>query len=185
MEATNITPEQEAVEEQDITAGSYPEAILLTVVKSYENAFNNLNEKYETQINMTLTTHKVAMSEGNKDVAYLRVERGIREKGKGEEYSFVPVIQEMHVFSGLKERVNPNAPWKEQLFANAVGKLIALGIEYSEFLRRSKPAEEHNTRIITPEKPEIIVTDQMPKPLTTEDEDYKKWLAEERKKEGL
>lgn len=172
-------------DEEATEAKSYPELILTSVLQSYESEFNRLNDKYDTKFNLTLTTHKVAMPEGNKDVVYLRLERGIRPKGSEEEWPMRLIGQELYAFRDLKERVNPDSPWKEQLFVNALGRFLALGLEYSELLIRTREDRKKTQKEAEERKLNLIITDKMPTEFSQDEKNYKEWLGEERKKEGL
>lgn len=118
------------------------EDLVRSVVKAYQEAFNRNNEKNEIKFSLTITNHKVATKDGNKDVAYLRLDRSIRAKGESdEEWTTRLLHQEAYFFRNMQERVNPKAPWKDQLFLNCIGRLVGAGLEYAELLQRLKQTE--------------------------------------------
>ena len=59
-------------------SGSPIETILKNVILGYQQGFNKHNEKYEIELTTTITNHKISTEEGNKAVAYLRIDRSIR-----------------------------------------------------------------------------------------------------------
>lgn len=158
------------------------ESLIRAVVLGYEQAFNRNNEKNEVKFTLTITTHKVATPEGNKDIAYLRIDRGIRPKDSDEQYDWILVHQEMYPFKDIKERVSKTSKWKQQLFLNALARLTSAGLEYAELLRRLKNIPKQPEAV--PES-NLVITKTMPAPLSAEDEKYKDWLKSERAKEGL
>lgn len=177
-----MTKRKEVTEEDN---KSYPEHILIAVLQQYEDSFNNTNDKYELKFQMTLTNQKQAMPEGNKDLAYLRIERAMRPKGSEEEWSMELLHSDMYIFKSLTERVNPKAAWKEQLFVNCLAHLTAMGLEYAELLRRTKQQRAEKLKELEKDKPELIITSQMPSPLTKDEKEYAEWVKKEKQKEGL
>lgn len=170
---------------------SFEENLLRALIISYEQNYNKANEKQEINYELTVTTHKVATPDGNKDVAYLRLVRGIRPKGgSDEEWSTMLVHQEHYVFKNIKEQLSPR--WREQLYMNCLARVFAGGLEYAELLRKMKMIEDGKKAAgVTNEEEQrlnnigLVSANQMPAPLTKADEEYKAWLAKERAKEGL
>lgn len=181
--------------EVDASNISTIESLLRDVVLQYEDAWNNNNEKYELKYILTITNHKIPTPEGNKDVAYLRLQRAVRKvanldavstdaeliPSEEEKWSEQLIHQEAYFFKNIQEQANPKAPWRDQLYLNCIARLISAGLEYAELLQRLKKAN------LTKEQPKsnIEIATEMPKPLTASDEKYKEWLSNERKKEGL
>jgi len=163
---------------------SYPEQILRSTLEGYETAFNKHNLKVEIHYQLTITAHKLATQEGNKDVAYLRIDRLQRPKGSTEDMIPSLVYQEVYFFRDLQERLNEDAPWKEQLYVNAVGKLVASGLEYAEFLRKAKTLQDNQVKTEEERLKDLGIepAKEMPAPV---DEEYLKWLKAERDKEGI
>jgi hypothetical protein len=206
--------EQELNQDQDkaeevnfeLEGDSLAENLLRGLVLSYETAFNKHNEKNEVHFQLTISNHKIATKDGNKDVAYLRLDRGIRTKDfkpligpdgqRGDEddgWSTQLLHQEIHFFRDMKERLNPKAPWKENLFMNAIGRLVGAGLEYAELLQRMKQVEE-GKKVANIQEDEtesrlkdigLVKSTELPKPLSPDEVQYKEWLAGERAKEGL
>jgi len=197
---------KEAPEVQyELEGDSYTENMLRAVVKSYRDAFNRNNPKNEIDFTVTVTTHKVATPDGNKDCAYLRIDRHIREKqltptpvteavhNHDDGWSTKLLHQEVYFFKNMRERVDPKKPWKEQLFLNALVRLTSAGLEYAELLQKLKNVEQAKKEAgLIPNEEEqrlekigLVGAKEMPKPLTQGDQKYKEWLAAERAKEGL
>lgn len=207
----NSTSQEESKPEQleevnfELEGDSIAENLLRGLVKSYQEAFNRHNDKNEIHFQLTITNHKIATKDGNKDVAYLRLDRGIRPKDfkstlgpNGEAdpsdgWSTQLLHQEIHFFRDMKERLNPKTPWKENLFMNAIGRLVGAGLEYAELLQRMKQVEEgKKVAGIKEDETEsrlkdigLVKSTELPKPLSPDEVQYKEWLAGERAKEGL
>ncbi len=178
---------------------TYIEKLLRALIINYEEGYNRANEKNEITFQLTITNHKMSTEEGNKDIAYLRLDRGIRPKidaeGKPwpddkEGWSVMLVHQDMYYFKNMKERVNPKAPWKDQLYMQAISKIFGGGLEYAEFLRRAKQIEDNQKKVEKTAEERLhdmglVSADEMPKPLTEDEVKYKEWLTAERAKEGL
>jgi hypothetical protein len=202
LQDPNISPEetQEAVTFESDGDGIVEE-MLKGMIKSYELGFNKNNDKNEIKFTMTITNHKVATPNGNKAVAYLRLDRSIREKGAPklieQENGQPPIIdegwdtklvhQEVYFFKGIKEQVDPRTLWKEQLYMNCITRLFGAGLEYAELLHRMKPAKESMNQEAKPKTEEqqteerlakigLTASIEMPKPLTPEEEKYKEWV---------
>lgn len=181
---------QEVILEED----SIAEQILKQVIKAYEQGWNKNNEKNECKYVLTITKHKVATPDGNKDVAYLRLDRNIREKGYIEKVltSNPPIQddgwqthlihQEVYFFKGIKEQVDPRRMWVEQLYMNCIARLIGAGLEYADLLRKMKQVKENQSKIIQPDAPKIEIAKELPKPLSEDDKKYVEWIDNERKK---
>lgn len=190
LETKELELPQDEVQTVSLEEETVVEQILKGIIKAYESGWNKNNEKYECRYTLTITRHKVATQDGNKNVAYLRLDRLIRPKTeviqKEEEGWETQLIhQEVYFFKSMKEQVDPRRLWVEQLYTNCLARLLGAGLEYADLLRKMKQVKENKAQIIEPEKPKIEVVSQMPTPLTKEDEEYKQWLAAERKKEGL
>jgi len=172
--------EVEFLEEGD----SFEEKFLRQLILNYQEQWNKHNDKYEILYELTVTTHKIPTPDGNKNAAYLRLNRGIREKGQ-EEYEWIIVHQEVKIFKDLREQMNPK--WTEVLYLNTIARLIAGGMEYAELLRKmqmiqqnQQPTEEERLN-----KLGLVGAKEMPKPLTKDEQEYKEWIPKERAKEGI
>lgn len=165
------------------------ETILTNVIRAYQQHYNKVNDKQEIKYTLTISKEKLPTMEGNKDVAYLRLVRSIKDRNfvkqlddPTPEWTTLLIHQEIYVFSGMREQLNPKAPWKEQLFMNAVARLISAGVEYGELLHRMKKANISEMR----KQDEItdsglIITDKMPNkamPLTAGDKEYAEWVKQ-------
>jgi len=207
MSNTTDNKEIEPEVEFEPEGSSYLEQLLRSLILAYQDAFNKNNEKNDIKFSLTITTHKVATPDGNKDCAYLRLDRSIREKG------FVPKLpetnedgmvgelpddgwstrllhQEAYFFKSMKERVNPEAPWKEQLYLNCIARLTGAGLEYAELLQRLKQVEEGKKKVdLTVEERlndlGLVDAKSMPAPLSEEDKKYVEHIKAEKAKEGL
>lgn len=178
---------------------SYLEQLLRSMVLAYQNAFNKNNTKDEVKFTLTITVHKVATPDGNKDCAYLRLDKHTRPKevkaapeGMEDEGWFIRLVhQELYFFKSMQERINPHAKWKEQLYLNCLTRLTSAGLEYAELLQRLKNVEEGKKLAGISEEEErlnkigLVPATEVPKPLSKEDEEYKMWLSKERAKEGI
>lgn len=172
----------------------YSKILLTSIVKGYETSFNKINDKNEIKYLLTLTHHKVPTKEGNKDVAYLRLDKSVRSKlpiiedpnlpaeMKVPEWKSSLVHQEAYPFKDLKERLNPDKPWEDYLYQSMIARLLGAGLEYAELLQRLK---QTNMEQLTENKLDLEITDKLPKPLTPDEEEYKEWLMKERAKEGI
>ena len=125
-----------------LKGSSFSEQLLRSIIQGYQDNINKDNDKSESQFILTITVHKVATPEGNKDVAYLRLDRHSRDRVEGQKeedgWSSTLIHQSTISSKTLKKKVNPRARWKEQLFVNALARLAAAGVEYAELLRRLK-----------------------------------------------
>lgn len=156
------------------------EELVTTHIKAYEDGFNSINQEYELKFNLTLSHHKIELKGMKKDVAYLRLERQLRPKAKEDEeqaeWESMLIYNQAYKFESVAERLDPKTSWKYPLYMDCMGKLIAGGLEYSELLRHAQIAKKntkHLSDLIVPEDKEIIITDQMPAPLSQEDLAYK------------
>lgn len=179
--------------EQDVEVvpegSSYLEQLLRALIVSYQESYNKHNPKYEIKYYLTITNHKLATKEGNKDIAYLRLERAIREREKkievvepGQDKQLDPewavqlVHNEMYQFKSMAERVNPKALWKEQLYLNTFARLTGAGLEYAELLQRMKNTNLNELKEQEEKKLDLVITDQMPKALTPDEQNYQEWV---------
>lgn len=182
-------------QELEVEEGSMTEELLKAIILGYQQAYNTNNKKNEIKFSLTITNHKVARPEGNKDCAYLRLDRSIRERveGQGDDEGWATQLlhNEAYYFRDMSERVNPNAPWREQLYVNAMVRLVSAGLEYAELLNKIKqsevgkevtPQDETESRL---NKSGLVGAKELPAALTRDDEKYKEWLKTERAKEGL
>lgn len=198
---------KEEVEYIELETDNLAESLVRNVVKGYEEAWNKNNEKNEIKFSMTITNHKVPTPDGNKNVAYLRIDRSIREKGPpklipnpeegkpdiiDEGWETKLLHQEVHFFKNVKEQVDPRAFWKEQLYVNALARLVSAGLEYAELLQRLKPAKEAMERANQPQTEEdrlnklgLVSAKQIPTPLSEDEIKYRDHIATERAKEGI
>ncbi len=158
------------------------EELISSHIKSYEDGFNTINDKNEVRFNLTLTNHKVEVEGKKHDVAYLRLERMIRPKGgTDDEWESLLLYSQAYKFLNMQERVNPEAPWKFELYSDLLGRLISGGLEYGEVLKKLQQIAKNNqgkpiSNIITPDEPSIIITNKMPEPLTPQEQEYKQWV---------
>ena len=181
-------------------SGDFAESLLRGMVKAYEAAYNKNNQKNEIKFTLTVTNHKVATEDGNKNVAYLRLDRSIREKGEPkliEQEGKPPIIdegwetklvhQEVYFFKNLKEQLNPHSKWKEQLYMNVITRVFGAGLEYAELLNRLNPAKKKLQEEARPKTEEeqtqermdklgLVSSGEMPKPLTKDEQEYKEWV---------
>lgn len=193
------SPNQELPNKDEVTyepeGDSYIEQLLKALLLAYQDAYNKHNPKYEIKYILTLTNHKVHMKDGNKDVAYLRLDRGIKEKNVvvEKEASEVPtpdwamqlVHNEMYVFKSMNERLNPKAPWKEDLFLATLSRLTGAGLEYAELLQRMKNTNLKELKDQEEKGLDLVITNQMPKPLTPDEVQYAKDIKAIREAEGI
>lgn len=197
MEEVKEVEEAKGYEVDTDDEHSIPEQLARAIIMSYQDGYNKNNDKHEIEYSLTITTHKVAMPDGNKDVAYLRLDKASRERtlNKEEEKpAWIPKIvhQELYTFKNLKERVNPNSRWKEQLYMNLITRLVSAGLEYAELLQRLKQVEEGKAKLGIKDQTEerlndigLVKADQLPKPLTEDEKQYAEWVKKEKEKEGL
>ena len=130
----------------------------------------------------TITEDKITKGE-------VRVERRSREKE-------VVVYQQSIKLKSSKEILNDKW-WKRILYLDLVNTLMAKGIEYGEVLGLVQRAEEEKAVLARElgesakevlEANKIVIRKEMPKPLTSDDEAYKREMgklrAQEEKKKG-
>lgn len=184
--------------EFEIESDNFVESLLRNIIKTYQDAWNKNNEKGEIKFSMTITNHNITTPDGNKAVAYLRLDRSIREKGPAklieQEDGKPPIVdegwetkllhQEVYFFKSMKERVDPRAIWKEQLYVNCITRLLSAGLEYAELLQRLKPAKEAMQQAAQPKTEEqeteerlnkigLTSSKEMPAPV---DAQYQDWV---------
>lgn len=198
LQASNEALNDEEREAEYIPEGdSLVEQLLRSMILAYQQAFNKHNTVDEAEFTLTITIHKVATPDGNKDCGYLRLDKHTRPKDfkptpEDEGWYTRLVHQEVYFFKSMQERLNPHSKWKEQLYINCLTRLTSAGLEYGELLQRLKNVEE-GKKIAGIESEEeaklnklgLVGAKEMPKPLSQEDEKYKDWLSKERAKEGL
>lgn len=167
------------------------EELIKTHIKAYEEGYNAINPGWEIKFEVTISNHKVELQNVKKDVAYLRLTRSIRPKVKGEEkpeeWEQMLVYNQAYKFENIKERLDPKTPYKATLYMDLLGRLIAGGLEYSELIKRAADLKKANpdkpiSEIVNP-TPEIVITDQMPAPLTDDEKNYKEWAKKNNKQE--
>lgn len=158
------------------------EDLVRSTIKAYEEGFSGINPDYEVKFLLTTTFHKVEKMGKNVDVAYLRLERKIKPTGASDEEAETLLIHnDAYEFKSIKERLNEETPWKYDLYSTMLRRLVAGGLEYAELMRRMHlMSEEEKKKTVEPldQKPDIIITDKMPDPLTEEELKYKKWVDE-------
>lgn len=158
------------------------EALVSSLIKTYEEGFNSFNDEYEIRFNLTMTQHRVDVGGINKWVEYLRLEKMTRPKGGTDnDWEHMLVYNQAYKFHDTKERLNPDTPWKYDLYMDLLSRLISAGLEYSELLKRMQTMTKNQqgkpiSNIVTPTEPDLIITDKMPEPLTPEEEKYKEWV---------
>lgn len=200
-EQTEEEPLGEDEIEFEVETDNLVESLLRNVILGYQTAFNKNNEKYEIKFTCTITNHTVQTPDGNKACSYLRLDRSVREKGPAkliEQEDGKPPIQdegwetkllhqEVYFFKSMRERINPKAPWKDQLYLNCLARLVSAGLEYAELLQRLskvKAGEEQLQATPVTEEQEteerlnrigLVSSTELPKPLTEEDKKYAEW----------
>jgi hypothetical protein len=158
------------------------EELIQEVIQSYEDGYNEINKEQEIKFTLSLTNHNVEVANMKKWVAYLRLERMIRPKGgKEEDWEHMLIYNQAYKFKDSGERANPACPWKHPLYMDLLGRLISGGLEYSELLKRLQNFSKQNagkpvSNIVAPEGPDILITDQMPAPLTDDEKSYQEWV---------
>jgi hypothetical protein len=165
----------------EVTTTSEIESLLRQVVLSYQEAWNRHNQTHECEYHLTVTTHKVATPEGNKDVGYLRLDRFVRLKDNESEdaWSMLKVHEEMYAFKSIQEQANPAAPWREELYLKCLFRMASAGLEYAELINKTKRIKEGLDQVPKQEsKLDLVVTDKMPTPLNEDEQGYKKWVKE-------
>ncbi len=190
MNSTDNNQESSEEVQFEEEGGSEIENLLRAVILAYQEAYNRNSEKNEIKFSLTITTHKIPTEDGNKDVAYLRLDRSIKEKGIDTEWADRLLHQEAYFFRDMKERLNPKAPWKDQLFVNCLARLTGAGLEYAELLQRLKQAEVAKEKAgITDEEQRLenlgLVKANSITELTEDDKKYAEHIKAERAKEGL
>ncbi len=191
----NNTKQELEIDEEEILE---IEELLRAIVLGYQQAYNAANKKNEIKFSLTITNHKIARPEGNKDCAYLRLDRSLRERieGQGDDEGWTTQLlhNEAYYFRDMSERTNPKAPWKEQLYVNAFARLVSAGLEYAELLQKIKqsevgkeiePKSEQEEMEARLAKSGLVPAKELPGSLSRDDEKYKEWLASERAKENL
>lgn len=169
---------------------SLPENILRGLILSYQDGWNKNNNKHEIKYYLTQTFHKVETKEGNKEVAYLRLERAIREKettpvevNEQGQSGFEPpqwttqlVCTEMYPMQDVRMKLNPDASWRQQIYWNMIARLMQGGLEYAELLQRLQKAKMDEQLPDQPKKLDLEITNQLPAAPTEGDKDYKQWV---------
>jgi hypothetical protein len=167
----------------------YSKMLLTSVVKGYETNFNKINDKNEIKYLLTLTHHKVPTKDGNKDVAYLRLDKSVKsklviiedpnlpEEMKVPEWKSSLVHQEAYPFRDLKERLNPDKPWEDYLYQAMIARLVGAGLEYAELLQRLKKTSMEE---LVDNKLDLEITDKLPTPLSPAEEEYKEWVKKQK-----
>lgn len=189
--------------EFEVETDNLVESLLRNVIKGYEVAFNKNNDKNEIKFTCTITNHKVQTADGNKACAYLRLDRSVRPKGPAkiiqeegkpdiidEGWETKLLHQEVYFFKSIKEQINPQAPWKDQLYLNCLARLISAGLEYAELLQRlsrvkagTEPLEGQEGQKVQKDEVEerlnnigLVASTELPKPLTEKEQEYKMWV---------
>lgn len=165
------------------------EQLIKSCLDRYKEGFNEVNTEFEIDFQTTCTTHAVEVQGVNAWVAYLRLSKMTKPKGgTDDEIEELLIYNNAYKFKNIGERTDPNAPWKYVLYLDLAERLMQGGIEYAELLRRAQQFSKGNagkpiSNIVQPEKPEIIVTDQMPAPLSTDEKQYLEWVKRNHQKE--
>jgi hypothetical protein len=158
------------------------EELVSSLIKIYEEGFNKFNSEFEVRFNMTITNHRVEVEGMSRWVAYLRLEKMVRPKGgTDEEWEHLLIYNQAYKFKNAGERANPETPWKKDLYMDLLTRLVAGGLEYSELLKRMQAMTKNSqgkpiAEIVTPKEPDLIITDQMPEPLTDKEKEYLDWI---------
>lgn len=163
------------------------EEIVSSNIKAYEEGYNATNEDYEIKFNLTLTQHHVEVEALKKWVAYLRLERTLAPKASPSETEALLIYNQAYKFNNIAERTDPKAPWKVALYNDLLGRLIAGGLEYGELLSRMNAYTKANkgkplSNLVEADKPDIVITDQMPAPLTPQEKEYAEWVKQNKQK---
>lgn len=181
-------PEEAGKEEEqedttfEIKGKSFGEQFLKEVLQAYQENWNEHNQTHEIEYFTTVTNHRVPAPDGtNKYVAYLRIERAIREKNDTREDAWEPALvhQEIHFFKNMQERLNFKAPWVEEMCIKSIIRLMTAGLEYAEALQayqKAKKKGEENLPEKEEKKLDLVITDQMPAPFTEKDKEYQEWV---------
>lgn len=161
------------------------EELINAGLRRYEEMFNQINDKLEVLFSITITSHKVEIQGVNRWVAYLRLERNLRPKGATDaEWETMLIYNQAYKFENTQERLDPETPWKYDLYEDMLYRLLAGGLEYSEMMRRMQTAAKANAgrplADATGAKSDIIVTDRMPAPLSEEDQKYQQYIKQQR-----
>lgn len=162
------------------------EDLLNTHMRAYENGFNTVNTDWEIKFTLTITPHKVNVGQVTRDVEYLRLERSVRPKSKDStntDWESILIYNQAYKFKDISERIDASKPWMYVLYQDLIGRLISGGLEYSELIKRAKDAQKNTkaiSELITPTKPDIIVTDQMPEPLTEDEKKYREYINKQK-----
>lgn len=164
-------------------AGDYEE-LFKTIVTGYQEACNRYDQILEIKFTATITTHKKPTPEGNKDIAYLRINKHTRpkESEKEEDWTEIPLHQEIYIFRNMKERVSKTSQYREQLFGGAVARLVSGGLEYAETLQLVRKEREAELKKQEAAKPDILITSQMPNDLSEGDKAYAEYIKKEKAK---
>lgn len=158
------------------------ENVLDAALRRYEEMFNQVNKDYEVLFLTTITNQKVEVDGMSKWVAYMRLERQIKPKGGTDaEAERLLIYNQAYKFQSTQERLNPESPWKFDLYEDALNRLIAGGLEYGEVLKRLKRISETAPEVA--QSHGIEITKEMPKPLTPDEEKYKQWVQHNRQKQ--
>lgn len=162
------------------------EDLIKDALDGYKEGFEEHNTEYTVDFQTTLTTHKIDLQGLSAWVAYLRLEKILKPVGAtDEEGEHLLIYNQAYKFKNIAERTDPNAPWKYDLYADLLRRLVHGGIEYAELLRRMQDIQKGKTgkpisEIITPQEEKIIITDQMPAPLTEEERKYAEWVKQQK-----
>lgn len=182
------TPKPEDYEEFDADTSTIKD-ILTSIINGYQGAYNRFNPKNEIKFILTITNHKVTTPDGNKDCAYLRLDRSIRERIEGQKedegWETRLLHNEAYFFRDKKEQLNSQAPWKEQLYMNALARLVSSGLEYAELLQKLKQVEanrkqQEQTVEGRLNKLGLVEAKEVPSPLSDQDQKYANWIKEEK-----
>lgn len=162
------------------------EEIINSCLRRYEETFHQVNEEYELSFSLTVTTHKVDKEGQSYWVGYMRLERHVKPTGAPEsETETVLIYNQAYKFKNTAERVDPAVPWKFDLYQDLLYRMVCSGLEYAELLKRMQTVTRAGGSSIAEatgaKQSDIVVTNQMPAPLTPEELKYKEWVNSKRK----
>lgn len=181
-----LEPQEEVIIIGDDSEDAPPlmEGLLTSIIRAYQDHHNNIDQKFEHKYLLTITHQKLPTVEGNKNIAYLRLSKSSKDRAyiklpddPTPEWTDQLIHQELHIFKNMRDQINPKAPWKEQLFTNALVRLVGGGVEYGVLLQKMKKAnipEMRKQDEMT--KSGLVITQELPKALTPDEEDYKDWV---------
>lgn len=160
------------------------EELINVALRRYEEMYNQTNDVMEVLFSITITNHKAQVQGVNKWVAYLRLERNLRPKGATEaEWETMLIYNQAYKFENTQERLDPDTPWKYDLYEDMFNRLVAGGLEYGEIMKRMQIAAKANAGkpladVVGANQSDILITSQMPAPLTEDELKYQHYIKQ-------